>query len=480
MRTRRSIIPRRRIGTGVTAQPLQRSSSTASTWRTITIIGAFIAAPVMMFLGYNSFGAVAASNFHIHDLAEDYSEGVAVALLLLMLIQFWPIPAEHRRALTLLWLIRMGVALGMMIAFEAIYYGGDATRFFLHGKSLNQPLDAIEFGAGTANIMAIVGLLAKVTGSYTVIKVLFTHVGLIAAYIFYRAAVICLGREKIALLYILGILPSLLFWSSQLGKDPIVLLGIAIYCYGVAGLIVQQRFSMILWIAVGLAIASFIRIWLGLIFVTPVVFTFIMASRTSPLAKMAFLVIGVPAFLFAMNLFAARFRIASAEELIATTDALSQSWMRGGSAQAIGGGFDSLQSMITFIPIGAFTALFRPLPLEVPNIFGILAGLENAVLLLLILLGLFRRGVGWLGQPILLWAAATLFIWAAIYGFVSYQNLGTAFRFRVQVVPILLLLGLYLSFAHHLLPASGPRAVRAPPPSGPPSGERSAGADARG
>ena len=45
-----------------------------------------------------------------------------------------------------------------------------------------------------------------------------------------------------------------------------------------------------------------------------------------------------------------------------------------------------------------------------------------------------------------------MFVWGAVYGFASYQNLGTAFRFRVQVVPILLLLGLYLTYAHRLKP----------------------------
>ena len=108
-----------------------------------------------------------------------------------------------------------------------------------------------------------------------------------------------------------------------------------------------------------------------------------------------------------------------------------------------------MSSMITFMPIGAFTALFRPLPFEIMNPFGILAGLENAFILTLLVIGLMRCGFGWMRQPILLWAATTLLIWGAVYGFASYQNLGTAFRFKVQVVPILLLLGLFLKYTPH-------------------------------
>lgn len=450
-------------------------SSTVRTLRLLAIVGALFATPAMMVLGYSMFGSLSAAHFRIHDVAADYFEGVVTALVLLMLIQFWPIPVAHRRILTLLWVIRIGVTLGMMLAFEAIYRG-DMPGYYLAGKALNRPLEAFEFGNGTGNLVAITGLLATITDAYSAMKVIFAYVGLIATYIFYRVAVISLGGERIALLYALGLLPSLLFWGSLLGKDPIVLLGIAIYCYGVAGLIVRQKMSMLVWIAVGLLIACSIRIWLGVIFVAPVIFTYAMASRTSPLAKLAFLIVAAPAFIFAMELFAEKFRIASAEELVSTTDVLATAWSQGGSAQSLQAGFDSLGSMIAFMPIGAFTALFRPLPLEIPNAFGLLAGIENAYLLSLVLIGLMRRGVGWLGTPVLLWAATTLIVWGAVYGFVSYQNLGTAFRFRVQVVPILLLLGLYLAYSHHLRPAASRRS-RFGPPAQP---EASAAADARG
>ena len=108
--------------------------------------------------------------------------------------------------------------------------------------------------------------------------------------------------------------------------------------------------------------------------------------------------------------------------------------------------------MIAFMPLGSFTALFRPLPFEVLNPFGMLAGAENAYILSLIVIGLIRNGFGWIRQPILLWAVSVVVVWATVYGFASYQNLGTAFRFRAQVAPILLLLGLYLTYAHHLPP----------------------------
>jgi hypothetical protein len=405
-----------------------------------------------MIAGYVLFGKFAAVQFRIYDVAADYASGMAAALALLALIQFWPIPTAHRSVLSLLWLVRIGVTLGVMLAYEA-FYGLDSAEYYLGGKALSAPLSALVFGEGTSNIRAIVGVLAELTSAYSAMKVIFSYIGLIAVYILYRSCVICLGKESIVALYALGLLPSLLFWTSILGKDPIVLLGIAIYCYGVAGMIVRQKMSMIVYVVIGLAIASFIRIWLGAIFVLPLIAAYVLAGRSSAFTKAVFVLITVPVFLIALQAFSERFSVETTQDLVKTTEQISSSWSRGGSAQEIQGGFDSIGSMLAFAPIGAFTALFRPLPFEVPNAFGMMAGLENAFILSLFVVGLTRRGFRWVRQPILLWAVSVLVVWGTVYGFASYQNLGTAFRFRAQVAPILLLLGLYLTYGHRLNPA---------------------------
>lgn len=405
----------------------------------------------MMVAGFSAFGSFAAVQFRIYDFTTDYAIGVLTALVLLVMILWWPIPAAHRRVLMLLWLVRTGVALGLMLAYEA-QYGLDAAYYYLAGKSLSSPLAFVEFGRGTQNIQAIVGLLSYIDGSYSMMKVIFSYIGLIAVYIFYRSAVISIGREMISLLYLLGMLPSLLFWTSILGKDPIVLLGIAIYSYGVAGMMARQKMSMFAYVVIGLAIASFIRIWLGLIFIIPLIAAYVLAGRSSIVTKVVFILIAVPGLLIALQGFSEQFSLETTQDLVNTTESISSAWSRGGSAQEIQGGFNSIGSMIVFAPIGAFTALFRPLPFEVPNAFGLMAGTENAILLGLVVIGLMRRGFGWIRQPILLWAAGSLLVWGTIYGFVSYQNLGTAFRFRTQIAPILLLLGLYLTYSHMLDP----------------------------
>jgi len=234
---------------------------------------------------------------------------------------------------------------------------------------------------------------------------------------------------------------------------------------------------MLAYVAIGLLIASFIRVWLGIIFATPLIITYVMSSRTSVLTKLIFLVIAIPGFLLTLQGFSEQFSLETTEDLVATTDEISTAWAHGGSSQQIEGGFDSIPSMIAFMPIGAFTALFRPLPFEVPNSFGLMAGLENMYILVLFAVGLLRNGIGRFRQPILLWALITLLVWGATYGFASYQNLGSAFRFRVQVVPILLLLGLYLTYAPRLVP---PRFMRPRSPPAPADEPQPPAADPQG
>ncbi len=79
------------------------------------------------------------------------------------------------------------------------------------------------------------------------------------------------------------------------------------------------------------------------------------------------------------------------------------------------------------------------------NPFGLLAGLENFFLLVLLGMAVVRARLSAFRDPLVLWAALLLVTWAGLYGFISYYNMGAAVRFKLQVLPVLLMLLLYLS-----------------------------------
>lgn len=432
---------------------------------------AALGVPALMLFGYLFAGEYAAARMGIPDFQADYYEACVVAILLLISVVFWPVSQAERRALLLLWIIRVGVALGAMLPYEA-FYTLDAAAYYQNSQAIGDPFEWMAFGRGTDNITAFCALLRELTESYHAMKLIFAYLGMIAIFVFYRAATIVIGQERIALLYVLGMFPSILFWSSILGKDPVVLLGIAIFCYGAVRYLVRRELSALIWLFLGLFLAASMRVWLGVIFLGPLLATMVLTGRAPLHVKFGFLAASVPTFLIALRIVGQRFKIESAEDLVSRTDQISQGWARGGSAQMISTGFGSIQDMILFIPFGSFAALFRPLPGEVMNPFGMLAGVENGILLVLVLVGLWKNGFGWLREPVLLWATLTLVGWASIYGFASYQNLGTAFRFRVQVGPLLVLLALLLNFWPLLLDRRGAQSNPSAPPQGPPAPAR--------
>jgi hypothetical protein len=117
----------------------------------------------------------------------------------------------------------------------------------------------------------------------------------------------------------------------------------------------------------------------------------------------------------------------------------------GGSGQRVPLDVTTPAGLLAFLPVGVFTALYRPLPLEAGNVFQLLAAAENTLLLAFTALAALRLRRSDLRDPVLRWALLLIAAWSAAYAIVSYQNLGAAVRFKVQILPVLLLLLLHLA-----------------------------------
>lgn len=380
-----------------------------------------------------------------HDFAFDYLVAVVWGVALGATIFVWPIPFSHRLVLLAAWAVRMVVALGFMLYYEWNYPTLDAYGYFAASLDRHFDWSAIGFGLGTENLNAFAWLHGRLLPeSYHAMKVSCALAGVVATYLFYRAAVVALGRERLVLLAVLLFAPGMLFWSTILGKDPLILLGVALYAYGVVCWQRRGRPGYLALVAAGIFIAAGIRLWFAPILLGPL-FLLALIGLRSALQRIVFTALGGVLLWIAVEQFRQQFALASIDELLSATTSLSQGWAYGGSAQEIGTAFTSVGGMIRFLPVGMFTALFRPLPGEVMNPFGLLAGLENLLLLGLAAVALVRLRPRELADPLVLWALAWVLAWAALYGFVSYQNLGTAVRFKLQILPVLLLLSLHLA-----------------------------------
>lgn len=378
-------------------------------------------------------------------IERDYFLGLCWALLLGASLLLWPVSDGDRRVLVRLWLAKCVVTLVLMLAYEW-NYSLDAYTYFQLANTPD-PRSAREMLAafsGADAVRAIGTLVASaVPNSYHALKVSFAMLGLLGIYLFYRAAVLFMRREDHRILYLLGFFPSIMFWSSILGKDPLQLLGIAVYVFGVVGWSRTRRWRYVVAIAAGILGSASIRIWSGPILLIPLV-VFLFQRETSLARRLVFGGLAAVAFSIAWAAFADYFRLQTAADLIATASDLTQGWYGGSAILSGGADFTDIGSMIRFAPRGLFTALFRPLPGEVLNPFGMIAGLENAALLLLLARAIMNARMATLSDPLVQWAGVFVIVWGIVYGFTSY-NLGAVVRFKLQILPLLLLLLLHVA-----------------------------------
>ncbi|HEX7044412.1 MAG TPA: hypothetical protein VF203_07340 [Burkholderiales bacterium] len=376
-----------------------------------------------------------------HEL--DYVAGVAGALIIGAFLLAWPVRERDSRALFLIWLAKAGVALGPMLYYEAHYAFLDAFAYHEDARRHQYLLQDAGWGRGTENLTLLLqGLYLVLPGSYHLAKVIFAFIGLIGIYLAYRGAQTAWGGGSVRPLYVLGLFPGLLFWSSILGKEALMILAAGLFVYGAGNFrSAHRRLRGVGAVLLGVVLAATLRIWMMYLLLAAFL-VFVLLERSIGRAGRCAAVALVLALALLFREPAADLLGFESGDVVAQLGSLSSAWAEGGSAQQPPE-FDRAGDIVAFVPVGAFTALFRPLPGEVPSLFGLLAGIESVALLALAFVALSRLDRRNLRDSFLVALASLVAMWAVVYGVVSYQNLGTAARFRAQILPVLLLVSMF-------------------------------------
>jgi len=432
--------------------------------KTLSFLVLFSFAAILVVLLADAFSFLIVDlgrNIPQEDVLTDYVTGAIWAVALGLSIIAWPVPASHKRPLAWAWTAKFVVTMGLMLFYEAHY--ADTDMYGLFWGSTNKWFLWENFRDGTLNMRQLCWLHAQVfPNSFHLMKVNFSFLGFIAVYLFFRTASEYLRRDDFRYLAAMFLSPSLIFFSSVLGKDALILLGVAVYSYGVARWQRTEAWRYVALILMGAGGAMLIRPWMGAILMMPLA---ILALTKMRGGVQKLLILPVAALvIFSTNAIQRQLRIGSAAELASRVDEITHSdgWEGGSGRQSVR--FENIGVMTGFLPLGVFTALFRPVLGEVNNVFGLVVGLENLVYLWLLYKAVRRTRFRELSEPMVFWALLLLLIWASFYGFASYQNMGAAVRYRLQIQPILL--GLLLFLARERASAALPaRAAPAPLPS---------------
>lgn len=412
------------------------------------------------------------------NIGLDYAMGVFWWMILAAVLLL--VGGESREMLLLAWVGKFVVTLVAMLFYEQ-HYGLDSYTYFetrLTGRNqyctqfdFNEDLlpsftyqetsetSRLSCSIGAANSARSVMWVGLVTGPYFhAIKVGYAFLGLLGIWGFYGAVVVALGRPYPPAFYLMAFFPSIIFWSSIFGKDPLQFLFQGLYAYGGAIWLAEGRLAALGALVVGLLGSYIIRPWIAimggmalalatllgrcrpwqtaLVFAvcTPVV---IMASSQLQLDKIE--VSGQALSSLAAQEMLVEFIRSKTEGVAADTKT------SGGSGDDLSKLTGDGDALVSNLPVAIFSGLFRPLPFDITNPFTALAAVENTVILALAISAVFHLRREYVRDPFLLWTVSYVLLWTSTHGFIVMANFGSGVRYKLQVMPFLLMAILLLA-----------------------------------
>ena len=366
-----------------------------------------------------------------------YSDFFQALLLFIAITGIAAVIARDRRYLQL-WLIKAFVTLVVMIPYE-YHYGLDAYLYYANAI-LDTPLSS-GGKSGTDNVIWINHYFTYLVGdSYYALKLLNSFIAFIGLIYLYKSYEYIMRKSGFGLrndrfIYVLFLFPSVLFWSSILGKDPLNLFFVGLFTYGALRLSDHFGLKAFLFLALGIIGVYYIRTWWSIIMLLSIVFYY---TRLNSFRNVLYLVLLSPVLYFAMGYFLQMQHIASFQDLFVKMTYTSQVLSYGSSsieATKIAGFGDYA---LHYLP-NLFTSLFRPMPWDVNNAFSLLAAVENVVLLYFAYRYIFRNWREVFAQRYLRFLILFIIAWSLFYVVISPTNLGMAVRFKLQVLPAMLI-----------------------------------------
>jgi hypothetical protein len=395
---------------------------------------------------------------------------------------------RNRRERQWLWtslLIHQVCALAIIVVTEKYYGGGDMMAYHRMGKFLAArlrgdflgfapdlfavvlqrdqalPVPGTMVGSNTGSIQALSGFLMLVFQDSLPI----TCAAIAAAGFWAKVAVYDVLKrqlpdvDSIPLLIGCLLVPSAIFWSSGLLKEPIALVGLGLLIYGIdAAMGGRLGFKSMAAAGIGLVTVGLFKGYLLPPFgLGAGMWAFARAIRRGEgTVKTRYLVLAVVVAMTAMlgtGAWLPQFAPETFEDEARIAQEIGAR-IQGGSNYTLAAG----GSFWAQIPLGLATTLLRPFIFETASPVLFFNGLEMAVISGMVVIGLFRRSLGAtiryvLSEPALAFCLGFVLTLGVGIGITS-TNLGTLSRYRMPLLPF------YVSLAGVL--AARPRQLLAP------------------
>lgn len=342
-------------------------------------------------------------------------------------------------------------AAGTVVRVELTADAGDAGFYHFAGGAVadwlasgGQPDDSplnVPRGEGTLNLALAVGRVYRVLGNdINVGFAIFSALSFVGAVLILRAVTIAIpgfaSRRFAALVFFL---PSMLFWPSTLGKDTWMVAAIGLTVYGTAAVVSGRSLAWGTLIAVGVAMAGWIRphvaALLTLCVVVSVVWPQLRRSDGSRLRRVLLAALGIAMMTVVLSQVQRFFGTdgIDLERVLDETEAVTSD---GGSQFEARRATDPVGLLL-----GIPSVLLRPFPHEASSGLQLATSFEGVGVVLLAALSWRRlRSLPQLFGRNALVRFTTVYVVGFVVAFSVVSNFGILARQRVQVWPLFLIL----------------------------------------
>lgn len=351
-----------------------------------------------------------------------------------------------RKILNILWVYHILIA--FIFYFYIINFGGDAWKYWHNPKFSTLSFTDFLSGSLGTNFMYVINYfpskildLSFLTGS--ILYAYLGHLGFLCFYVLFKRNIAFNSKFlNINLFPLILFLPNLHFWSAGIGKDTLLFLCIALFLYGM-----QNPGKHLIKILFALVLSYFLRphITLFLIMSFGIAFTF--AGNIKAYKKTIIIGIFLVGFIIIFNPLMSFLNIEQLDT--ETLDSYASSSAESLSRDTTGSRVDI--SGYPF-PLKVFTFLYRPLFFDASGILGLVASLENLILLLLSIKFVRLNPIKLFKRADYLFKGMFVFLLIGTTSFsIILGNLGIMLRQKNMFMPALLFIILWgLSYQYHL------------------------------
>lgn len=378
--------------------------------------------------------------------------------------------------------VRFVAAISLGLIYQFYYGGGDTFSYWTHGSQwiwkafLDSPLEGLKliFWKTGINqetytyaqniwffsnppsyfVVRVAGFLDILTfGTYSTTSLFFALFSFGGSWTLFSTLTAYYPGQESRLKFALLFFPSILFWGSGIMKDTLTLGAFLFLVNGLFVVLKKKRISIFTFITILVSSWVLLSVKAYILYCTiPAVVVWIYSAQIGKIGSKVFKVLFAPLILGFFVLFGhiAVTQATKGDSLYSIDNLAQRAWITAydirfytgkdaGSGYSLGEQDGTWQTMLTLAPAAVNVTLFRPYLWEVRNPFMLIMAFESLILLVLVIrfvaLGGYRLV---LKDPFLIFSVCFSITFAFAVG-VSTYNFGTLMRYKIPMLPIILI-----------------------------------------